>query len=99
MLNLTNQYNSKKRALESLRVQMTTIQTARPNEAFMYNGVDLVNDIRFSGRNSIKWGLKVIDFMFTKSELQASVLEPSNRTERTTLDPERVQILKGKYIV
>jgi len=40
--------------------------------------------------------LNVAAFIFTEEELKEGVLEKSDRTKRTYLDPVRVHLIKGQ---
>ena len=46
------------------------------------------------GKEGVKYALDVAKKIFTKDELRDNVLLPSNATERGTLSPVRVKLLK-----
>ena len=53
---------------------------------------NLVTEIH--GRNPVKFARKCAKFIFRDESLQRGVIESSNRTQRTQLDPVRVQLIK-----
>jgi len=66
---------------------------------FIFREIDLINDPKFAGRNSIKWALNVACFVFTEEELKLNVLEKSSRTNRTALDQSGFDLSEVTLVV
>ena len=62
----------------------------------MYEGVDLV--LEFSGKNFRLYALELASFLFTDDEIRTNVLVKSAKTERGTLDQEKVMLIKKTVI-
>ena len=56
---------------------------------------DGVNLFELPGNGPLKFGLECVKKLFSKEELIKGTLEPSSRTERLSLDPVRVTLLRG----
>ena len=58
------------------------------------NGINL---LRVPARDAYAYALSLMDVLFTKEELSASLLFKSKKSEKPGLEHERVEKLLGKF--
>jgi hypothetical protein len=75
------------KALEQLKIQTNTV---------MYGERDLVID--FNGKTLIKYSHALAEYLFTEEELRMNVIAKSAKTDRGTLDQEKVLLIKKAII-
>jgi hypothetical protein len=92
-------------AIAEMQRQIATLTEANLRSAntsrFVVTGVNgdtknIVEEI--FGKNFVKWSLAVTCFLFTEDEIMESTLVPSDRTSRSFLNAEKVNLLRQAFV-
>ncbi len=82
-----------RKEIEKLKQKISNMTVEKE---YIYNGKNLITEIH--GKSVGRWALAAAKHIFSQQELLESVVLPSKKTDRKSLSPNRVNLLKSMYI-